>query len=124
MNLTLIEYVLKRLKQVGGTDIFGVPGDFAFPINDAVYIDQDLRWVCCCNELNAAYAADGYARVKGLAVIGTTHGVGRIPLAVRSGWILYRTPAGVSHRGHAQHADQPGTPRCAPHPGQRRIRPV
>src|SRR5262249_37416323 len=33
-------------------------------------------WVGNCNELNAAYAADGYARLHGLSGLVVTHGVG------------------------------------------------
>jgi hypothetical protein len=45
------------------------------------YIEEDshLQWVGNANELNAAYASDGYARVKGsLAVVITTFGVGEL----------------------------------------------
>jgi indolepyruvate decarboxylase len=75
---TVIEYLLDRLKQLGIREIFGVPGDFAFPINDAICDDKELRWVGCCNELNAAYAADGYARIKGMSALSTTFGVGEL----------------------------------------------
>jgi len=78
MSQTTIQYVLSRLRQLGVTDYFGVPGDFAFPINDAICEDKSLRFIGSCNELNAAYAADGYARVKGLAAINTTYGVGEL----------------------------------------------
>ena len=78
MSQTTIQYVLSRLRQLGITDFFGVPGDFAFPINDAICEDQNLRFIGSCNELNAAYAADGYARIKGLAAINTTYGVGEL----------------------------------------------
>ena len=37
-----------------------------------------LQWVGCCNELNAAYAADGYARTHGLGALITTYGVGKL----------------------------------------------
>lgn len=37
-----------------------------------------MRWVGCCNELNAAYAADGYARIRGAAALCTTYGVGEL----------------------------------------------
>ena len=63
---------------IGIRDVFGVAGDFAFPINDAVSSNQNLRWVGCCNELNAAYAADGYARIHGVAALCTTYGVGEL----------------------------------------------
>ena len=35
-----------------------------------------MRWIGSCNELNAAYAADGYARIKGMAALSTTFGEG------------------------------------------------
>lgn len=78
MARTVVEHVLWRLKQIGITDVFGVPGDFAFALNDAIATDPDMRWIGCCNELNAAYAADGYARVKGMAALCTTYGVGEL----------------------------------------------
>ena len=63
MAQTVIQHVLSRLHDLGVKDVFGVPGDYAFPVNDAVCSDSRLRWVGSCNELNAAYAADGYARI-------------------------------------------------------------
>jgi indolepyruvate decarboxylase len=78
MTKTVIEYVLSRLKAIGSTDVFGVPGDYAFPVNDAICNDPEMRWIGCSNELNAAYAADGYARVKGMAALCTTYGVGEL----------------------------------------------
>ena len=78
MAQNVVEYVLKRLKDLGIRDVFGVPGDFAFPLNDAIASDPDMRWIGCCNELNAAYAADGYARIKGMSALCTTYGVGEL----------------------------------------------
>lgn len=75
---TVIQYVLGRLKQLGIDDIFGVPGDYSFPVNDAICEEKKLRWIGNCNELNAAYAADGYARIKGVAAVCTTFGVGEL----------------------------------------------
>src|ERR1035437_188277 len=78
MYKTVIQYLLNRLKQLGINDIFGVPGDYAFPINNAICEDKELRWIGCCNELNAAYAADGYARMNGMSALSTTFGVGEL----------------------------------------------
>lgn len=75
---TVIDYVLGRLHDLGITEIFGVPGDFAFPIEDAIIANPDIDWVGCCNELNAAYAADGYARIRGVGAVSTTYGVGEL----------------------------------------------
>ncbi len=78
MRQTVVEHVLKRLKELGIREVFGVPGDFAFGVSDAVCNDPELRWIGCCNELNAAYAADGSARVQGFAALSTTFGVGEL----------------------------------------------
>ena len=59
MPQTVIEHVMSWLKKVGIQHVFGVPGDFSFPITDAIIEDKQLNWVGCTNELNAAYAADG-----------------------------------------------------------------
>src|ERR1700730_18084610 len=83
MAETVIHYVLKRLKEISVDGVFGVAGDYAFPVNDAIVQDQSLNWIGCCNELNAAYAADGYARMRGVGAVCTTFGVGE--LAAMSG---------------------------------------
>lgn len=75
---TVAEYVLTRLAQLGIDKVFGIPGDYAFSIDDAVEQIPSLEWVVCANELNAAYAADGYARIRGAAILTTTYGVGEL----------------------------------------------
>ncbi len=75
---TVAQYALARLAQLGIDRIFGVPGDYAFAIDDAAEKVPGLSWVGCANELNAAYAADGYARVRGAAMLSTTYGVGEL----------------------------------------------
>ena len=76
MSQTVIQYVLSRLKQLGVSDIFGVPGDFVYPVCDAIIDDSDIKWIGCANELNASYAADGYARTRGIGVVVSTYGAG------------------------------------------------
>jgi indolepyruvate decarboxylase len=93
MTVTVIQHVLARLRALGVTDVFGVPGDFAFPINDAICNDPGLRWIGCCNELNAGYAAEGYARLKGVGAVNTTYGVGELSaLAAIAGAYAERLP--------------------------------
>ena len=75
---SVAQYVLRRLSQLGIDKIFGVPGDYAFSIDDAVEEIDELDWIGCTNELNAAYAADGYARIRGAAILTTTYGVGEL----------------------------------------------
>jgi indolepyruvate decarboxylase len=73
---TIGEYLLARLKELGITHLHGVPGDFNLAFLEQVVACQGLHWVGCCNELNAAYAADGYARIKGVGALLLTYGVG------------------------------------------------
>lgn len=60
---TVGDYLLTRLRQLGVGHVFGVCGDFVLGFCNQV-IESGVEWVGTCNELNAAYAADGYARMK------------------------------------------------------------
>ncbi|KAJ6496365.1 thiamine diphosphate-binding protein [Mycena sanguinolenta] len=73
-------YLLARLEQLNVRKMFGVPGDFNLGFLDFVEDHPTIDWVGNCNELNASYAADGYARVKehSLGVVLTTFGVGEL----------------------------------------------
>ena len=75
---TIAEYVVERLSKLGITDCFGVPGDFAFPLNDAIADHPSVNWLGTSNELNASYAADGYARIRGCSMLSTTYAVGEL----------------------------------------------
>ncbi|RDW73837.1 hypothetical protein BP5796_07279 [Coleophoma crateriformis] len=71
------EYLFTRLHQLGVKSVHGLPGDYNLVALD--YIPKvGLKWVGNVNELNAGYAADGYARVKGLSAMVTTFGVGEL----------------------------------------------
>lgn len=73
------EYLFKRIRQLGVKSIFGVPGDFNLNLLDHINPVDDLKWIGTCNELNAAYAADGYARFSKVpGVVITTFGVGEL----------------------------------------------
>lgn len=73
---TVAEYAVQRLAKLGITDCFGLPGDYAFPINDAIASHKSIEWRGCSNEQNASYAADGYARIRRAAMLNTTYAVG------------------------------------------------
>jgi indolepyruvate decarboxylase len=77
MAETVIQHILSRLNEIGVDDIFGVAGDYAIPVNDAI-VEHTALWIGCCNELNAAYAADGYARMRGVGALCTPYGVGEL----------------------------------------------
>jgi indolepyruvate decarboxylase len=72
------DYIINRLAREGITECFGVPGDYVFRLCDAVVRSGAVKWIGCSNELNAAYAADGYARVRGCAMLMTTYAVGEL----------------------------------------------
>jgi indolepyruvate decarboxylase len=76
LTMSVGEFLLRRLSEAGIGHLFGVPGDFNLELlqqnEDAGY----LKWVGTCNELNAAYAADGYARLKGMGALTVTNAVG------------------------------------------------
>ncbi|MBJ7223692.1 MULTISPECIES: alpha-keto acid decarboxylase family protein [unclassified Brenneria] len=75
---TIGDYLLDRLAQAGINHLFGVPGDYNLQFLDRVLNHKHITWVGCANELNAAYAADGYARCKPAAALLTTFGVGEL----------------------------------------------
>lgn len=78
MTYTVGNYILDRLAELGVDKVFGVPGDFNLFFLDDVLAHEKLDWVGNANELNAGYAADGYARIKGLGALVTTYGVGEL----------------------------------------------
>lgn len=78
MSITVGNYLFNRVKQLGISSIFGVPGDFNLSLLDKIYEVEGLRWIGNTNELNAGYAADGYSRINGLGVLITTFGVGEL----------------------------------------------
>ena len=61
------QYLGQRLGDVGITDYFAVAGDYNLILLDELLKVERLRMVSCCNELNAGYAADGYARQRNSA---------------------------------------------------------
>lgn len=77
-KISVIDYLIQRLHEVGITDIFGVPGDYNLSFLDDVEKSDLVNWVGDCNELNAAYAADGYARKRGVSAMITTFDVGEL----------------------------------------------
>ena len=77
-ELSVADYIVHRLAREGIDHCFEVAGDYAFPLCDAVDRSPEVKWIGCANELNASYAADGYARIRGTAMLVTTYGVGEL----------------------------------------------
>lgn len=78
-EMTVSEYIFQRIYQLGIKSIFGVPGDFNLKLLEHIYDVKGINWIGCCNELNAAYAADAYAKAsQNIGVLLTTYGVGEL----------------------------------------------
>ncbi|HEX3751865.1 MAG TPA: thiamine pyrophosphate-binding protein, partial [Streptosporangiaceae bacterium] len=75
---TVSDYLLDRLAELGADTIFGVPGDYTLQLLDHIVDHEKVSWTGCANELNAGYAADGYARIRGIGALCTTFGVGEL----------------------------------------------
>lgn len=73
---TLGSHLARRLVEIGARDVFSVPGDFNLTLLDHLIAEPELNLIGCCNELNAGYAADGYARARGVGACVVTFTVG------------------------------------------------
>ena len=72
MFMEIGHFLNQRLTALGIQHVFGVPGDFNLSYLEQIEEHDALEFVGNCNELNAAYAADGYARVHGFSALVTT----------------------------------------------------
>ncbi|MDT8872818.1 thiamine pyrophosphate-binding protein [Komagataeibacter rhaeticus] len=68
--------VLERLRHSGVSRIYGVPGDYNLEFLELIERTPGIEFIGTCNELNAAYAADGDARLTGIGAVLVTYGVG------------------------------------------------
>lgn len=73
---TVGSYLAQRMQELKMTDYFAIPGDYNLTLLDELLKNKTLNMINCCNELNAGYAADGYARIKGIAALVLTYSVG------------------------------------------------
>ncbi len=74
-NATVSQYIIRRLQQIGVNHIFSVPGDYVLDFMDRI-VDSPIELIGNCNELNAGYATDAYARLNGIGAAVVTYGVG------------------------------------------------
>ena len=76
--MTVGEFLLRRLREAGVGHMFGVPGDFNLELLQQMEDAGQIKWVGTCNEMNASYAADGYARLNGMGALAVTNAVGAL----------------------------------------------
>ena len=77
-SYTVADHLVDRLAELGVDRVFGVPGDYSLGLLDHITHHPSVTWTGTTNELNAGYAADGYARLRGIAALCTTFGVGEL----------------------------------------------
>jgi TPP-dependent 2-oxoacid decarboxylase len=71
-------YLLTRLAEAGVLSVFGVPGDDNLGLLDAIAARPSMEWIGMATEQGAGYAADSYARLRGLGTVVTTFGAGEL----------------------------------------------
>jgi TPP-dependent 2-oxoacid decarboxylase len=69
------EYLIQRLYAHGVRHVFGIPGDYVLGFYDLLERSK-LRVINTCDEQGAGFAADAYARVRGLGAVCITYCVG------------------------------------------------
>jgi TPP-dependent 2-oxoacid decarboxylase len=77
---TIGEYLISRLHALGVGHVFGIPGDYVLGFYDQL-VASELRVVTTCDEQGAGFAADAYARIRGLGVVCVTYCVGGLKVA-------------------------------------------
>ena len=86
-TLTIPAHLTARLAQHGVREGFGIVGDYALRLF-ADLAAEGLPVLVTTDEQGAAFAADAYARLRGLGLVAVTYGVGglKIANAVAGAW--------------------------------------
>ncbi len=79
-NLTIGQYLIERLAHYGVRHVFGIPGDYVLGFYDLLQKSK-LRVINTCDEQGAGFAADAYARIRGLGAVCVTYCVGGLKVA-------------------------------------------
>ena len=78
------DYLIERLRAHGVEHVFGVPGDFILGFMKDLE-ESPLTLITTCDEQGAGFAADAYARLRGLGVVCVTYGVGGLKVTNTTG---------------------------------------
>ncbi|MDP2710678.1 MAG: thiamine pyrophosphate-binding protein [Solirubrobacteraceae bacterium] len=81
-DVTVATYLKTRLEQLGVDRMFGVAGNYTAALLDTILVDADSPITISGNpnEICAGYAADAYARYRGIGVLYVTYSVGAFSL--------------------------------------------
>jgi TPP-dependent 2-oxoacid decarboxylase len=75
MRKQISQYIFERIEAQGVDCTFGIPGDYILPLY-AAQQNFGLKTVVMTHEPSLGFAADGYARIRGLGVALVTYGAG------------------------------------------------
>ncbi|MDC9812082.1 MULTISPECIES: alpha-keto acid decarboxylase family protein [Rhizobium] len=75
---TVGQYLVDRLRELGLGHLFSVAGDYSIEWVNSYVEKSDIQVIEEVNELNAGYAADGYARLKGIGALCVTYSAGSL----------------------------------------------
>jgi len=74
-GLSIGKYLIRRLQDYGIDDVFGIPGDYVLAFYSLLE-ESPINVVGCTREDCAGFAADAYARLKGMGALCVTYCVG------------------------------------------------
>src|SRR4051795_12476515 len=75
---TVGQYLVDRLSQLGLEHLFSIAGDYSIGWINNYLEPSNITVIEEVNELNAGYAADGYARLKGIGALCVTYSAGAL----------------------------------------------
>ena len=78
---TIGEYLIQQLHAGGVRHVFGIPGDYVLGFYDQLARSKLVQVINTCDEQGAGFAADAYARVRGLGAVCVTYCVGGLKVA-------------------------------------------
>ncbi|SDT08380.1 alpha-keto acid decarboxylase family protein [Bradyrhizobium canariense] len=77
-NGTVASYLVARLEELGIEHLFNVSGSYCSGLLAEIAKNSRLKAVFTTYEMEAAYAADAYARIRGYGAMCGTYGVGAL----------------------------------------------
>ncbi len=78
--MTIGEYLIARLQACGVDHIFGIPGDYVLGFYELLQ-HSEIETITTCDEQGAGFAADAYARLRGMGAVCVTYCVGGLKVA-------------------------------------------
>ena len=88
-QMTISDYIIEYLEDIGVDHIFTVVGGGSIFLNDALQRAKRIRYVSMHHEQACGYAAESYSRLRGLGVCLVTSGPGgtNAVSAVAAAWL-------------------------------------